>query len=69
VPVLGIGGVRTAEDALQYIVAGASLVGIGTAAMQEPRLPERVVRELGRWCERRGVRALSDLVGTLEWPS
>jgi dihydroorotate dehydrogenase (NAD+) catalytic subunit len=68
VPVLGLGGVSTADHALQYLLAGASLVGIGTAAMQDPRVPERVVRDLARWCERHGVRSIAEIVGTLEWP-
>jgi dihydroorotate dehydrogenase (NAD+) catalytic subunit len=67
VPVIGVGGVASAEDALQYLLAGASLVGIGTAAMRDPRLPERIVRELARWCDRHGVRAIRDLIGTLDW--
>jgi dihydroorotate dehydrogenase (NAD+) catalytic subunit len=66
VPLLGIGGVSSPEDALQYIVAGASLVGIGTAMLRDPRTPERVVRGLERWCAEQGVRQLADLVGTLE---
>ena len=65
VPLLGIGGVTSAEDALQYLVAGASLVGIGTAMLRDPRAPERVVRGLARWCERHGVRSLGEIVGTL----
>lgn len=69
VPVCGVGGVASAEDALQYLVAGASLVGIGTAAMRDPRAPERVVRGLARWCAREGVTSIADLVGTLTWPS
>lgn len=68
VPILGLGGVRTAEDALQYLLAGASLVGLGTASMVDPRAPERVVRDLGRWCERHGVRSVGELVGAVEWP-
>jgi dihydroorotate dehydrogenase (NAD+) catalytic subunit len=68
VPLLGIGGVTTAEDALQYILAGASLVGIGTAMLRDPRAPERLVRELARWCDANGVERLRDLVGTLEMP-
>lgn len=67
-PVIGVGGVTSASDALQYLLAGATLVGMGTAAMRDPRAPERLVRDLGRWCERQGVRALADVVGTLEWP-
>jgi len=69
VPVMGIGGVASAEDALQYILAGASLVGMGTAALRDPEAPLRVVRELGRWCERHGVRRIDELRGTLAWPT
>jgi dihydroorotate dehydrogenase (NAD+) catalytic subunit len=69
VPLVGVGGVRSAEDALQYVLAGASLVGVGTAALEDPRLPERLVRDLRRWCERHGVRSIAELVGALEWPA
>ncbi|MGH3993485.1 MAG: HisA/HisF-related TIM barrel protein, partial [Pseudonocardiaceae bacterium] len=47
-PVIGVGGVRSAEDVRQYLRVGASLVGIGTAALADPRLPERIVRDLER---------------------
>jgi dihydroorotate dehydrogenase (NAD+) catalytic subunit len=66
VPIMGLGGVASAEDALQYLLAGARLVGIGTAMLRDPRTPERVVRDLGRWCERHGVRRIEEIVGTLE---
>jgi dihydroorotate dehydrogenase (NAD+) catalytic subunit len=46
--VLGVGGVRSAEDVEQYLRVGAALVGIGTAALADPRLPERIVRDLER---------------------
>ena len=69
VPIIGVGGVATAEDALQYILAGASLVAVGTAALANPRTPERIVRDLARWCEKQGVARLSELVGALNWPS
>jgi dihydroorotate dehydrogenase (NAD+) catalytic subunit len=45
-PVIGVGGIRCAADARQYLGVGASLVAIGTAGLADPRLPERVVREL-----------------------
>ena len=66
-PVLGLGGVRTADDALQYLMAGASLVGVGTVGMQDPRAPARIARDLGRWCAREGVRSLAEVTGALEW--
>ena len=66
VPLVGIGGVSSAEDALQYLIAGATLVGIGTAMLRDPRAPERVVRDLARWCERHRVAHIADVVGSLE---
>jgi len=68
VPVVGLGGVASAADALQYIMAGASLVGVGTAALRDPRAPQRIVRGLDQWCERHGVSSVTELRGTLEWP-
>jgi dihydroorotate dehydrogenase (NAD+) catalytic subunit len=67
-PVIGVGGVASASDALQYLLAGATLVGIGTAAMRDPRLPGRIVRDLARWCEAHKISSIADVVGTLEWP-
>jgi len=69
IPVIGLGGVSRGDHALQYIMAGATLVGVGTAGMVDPRAPERIVQELERWCVRAGVSSLASLRGTLEWPS
>lgn len=69
VPLIGLGGVSRAEHALQYLIAGATLVGVGTAGMVDPRAPERIVRGLESWCARHGVRDLASVRGTLEWPS
>jgi dihydroorotate dehydrogenase (NAD+) catalytic subunit len=66
-PVIGIGGIAKPEDVVQYLLAGASLVGVGTAALVDPRVPERLVRGLTRWCERHGLKSLADVVGRLEW--
>lgn len=68
VPLIGVGGVSSAQDALQYVIAGASLVGIGTAALKNPRLPGQIARDLLRWCTARHIASLSDIVGSLEWP-
>jgi dihydroorotate dehydrogenase (NAD+) catalytic subunit len=67
VPVIGVGGVASADDALQYLMAGASLVALGTAAMRDPRAAERVVLGLEAWCSHHGIRAIRDVIGTLEW--
>ena len=45
-PVIGVGGIRTAGDAREYLDAGAALVAVGTAALADPRVPERIAREL-----------------------
>lgn len=69
VPLIGVGGVARGTDAVQYLLAGASLVALGTAALRDPRAPERVLGELRAWCESHGVRSVAELVGSLEWPS
>jgi dihydroorotate dehydrogenase (NAD+) catalytic subunit len=68
-PIFGVGGVNSGLDALQYIIAGASLVGVGTAAMRDPRAPERIVGELESWCRRHNIADVQSLRGTLEWPA
>jgi dihydroorotate dehydrogenase (NAD+) catalytic subunit len=69
IPIVGAGGIACGSDAVQYLLAGASLVAIGTAALRDPRAPERVVRELDAWCRAHGVRAVRELTGALEWVS
>jgi dihydroorotate dehydrogenase (NAD+) catalytic subunit len=69
VPVMGVGGVSTANDVLSYLMAGATLVGVGTAALRDPSLPERILADLERWRTAHDVKSLADLIGTLEWPA
>ncbi len=54
-PVIGAGGIRSGADAWQYLTAGASLVAVGTAALADPRAPERIVAELEAIAEREGL--------------
>lgn len=68
-PVIGVGGISKATDIVQYVLAGASLVAVGTAAMQQPKLPEKLVDDLERWCGKNNVRSLSELRGSLNWES
>ena len=69
VPIVGIGGVSRGTDVVQYLMAGASLVAIGTSAMRDPRAPQRVLAELTDWCDSHGVQSITDIIGSLEWPS
>jgi dihydroorotate dehydrogenase (NAD+) catalytic subunit len=64
VPILGVGGIRTSNDALQYLLAGASLVQVGTASFADPRAALRVITGLKRWAARNGVDNLQALVGS-----
>jgi len=65
VPVIGIGGIRTGEDALEFLCCGARAVQVGTATFYDPRAPLRIADEIARWCARHGVRAVADVIGTL----
>ncbi len=65
VPVVGIGGIRTGEDALEFLVAGAQAVQVGTACLYDPRAPLRIARGIARWCRRRGIARVAEVIGTL----
>jgi dihydroorotate dehydrogenase (NAD+) catalytic subunit len=67
--IIGGGGISTGTQALQYVLAGATAVAVGTAAMRDPRAPERIVREMSRWMADHGVASLDELRGTLDWPN
>lgn len=69
VPIIGVGGISSVNGVLQYLIAGASLVAVGTGALRDPRLPEHLVRDLDRWCEARRIGSISALTGTLDWPT
>lgn len=69
VPIMGLGGVASGTDALQYILAGASLVGVGTAALRDPRASSRIVSEMRDWLSLHSVASVNSLRGKLEWPA
>lgn len=64
VPLIGVGGIRTAEDAVQYLLAGANLVQIGTASFADPRAAERVLSSLTGWGTAHGIGSVTELVGS-----
>lgn len=63
-PIVGVGGIATATDAVQYLRAGASAVQIGTANFANPRATMRIKDELAEWCSKNGVDRVADLIGT-----
>lgn len=62
-PIIGVGGVSRGADAVEFLMAGASAVQVGTAALAEPRAPWRVERELSKWMARHRVGSVADLIG------
>ncbi len=64
-PLVGIGGITTWEDAVQFLLAGATAVQVGTACFVDPRTPERIVEGLAAYLARRGSARVTDLVGAL----
>ena len=63
IPLIGVGGITNAEDAVQFFLAGASLVQVGTASFADPRAGERLVVGLERWGSDHGVGSLGELIG------
>jgi len=68
IPVIGLGGIASGEDAAEFLVAGATAVEVGTATFWDPGSPVRVARELGRFLREEGVGNVGEIVGTLKWP-
>ena len=68
IPILGMGGIVTAEDAVEFLLAGATAVQVGTASFADPRAVERLAKGLESWCRSHGVEKVSTLTGALEIP-
>ena len=62
-PILGMGGVRTGHDALEFLAAGASAVSVGTVVFGDPSAPWRIAEELAMELETRGYEKLTDVIG------
>jgi len=66
IPVVGMGGIATGEDAAEFMIAGASAVEVGTATFWDPTSPVRIARELGDFLKREKIAQVSELTGTLK---
>jgi len=65
IPVIGIGGISTAADVIEFMLAGAAAVQVGTASYWDPRATEKIAAELGRWCAEHEVARIAELTGAM----
>jgi dihydroorotate dehydrogenase (NAD+) catalytic subunit len=65
IPVIGCGGIATVEDVVEYLIAGASAVQVGTATFINPTIMPRLIEGLRQWCAENGVNDLRDLIGSV----
>ena len=66
IPVVGMGGITCAEDAIEFLMAGATAVQVGTANFTDPMVCLKIIEGLNVWCDRHGVKNISELTGTLQ---
>lgn len=66
IPVIGMGGITCAEDAIEFLMAGATAVQVGTANFTDPYACPKIIAGLNAWCDKHGVQNISELTGTLQ---
>ena len=66
IPVMGMGGIMNATDAIEFMIAGASTVQIGTAIFIDPTIPVQIVDGLALYMERHKMQSVSELIGSLQ---
>jgi dihydroorotate dehydrogenase (NAD+) catalytic subunit len=65
IPILGMGGIRTAKDAIEFIIAGASAIGVGTANFIEPDIATKIIEGIKKYCARNNISNIKELTGSL----
>lgn len=66
IPILGLGGIRTASDAVEFIIAGASAIAIGTSNFITPGCAEKIIEGIKEYCARKNITDIKDLTGSIE---
>ncbi len=66
IPIIGMGGITCAEDAIEFLMAGACAVQVGTANFTDTMACPKIIKGLNDWCDRHGVKDISELTGTLQ---
>jgi dihydroorotate dehydrogenase (NAD+) catalytic subunit len=67
-PIIGMGGIVTAEDGLEFLIAGATAIAVGTANFIDPTAPLKVIEGLEQYCTANGIQDVRQLIGSLEIP-
>src|SRR5215471_5783945 len=65
IPLIGIGGIATTEDALEFIIAGASAIQVGTANFYDPSASMKIVDGLVKYCQQNGLESINELIGSV----
>ena len=66
IPVIGMGGITCAEDAIEFLMAGATAVQVGTANFTDPYAMPKIIEGLNAWCDKHGIQNVSELTGVLQ---
>jgi len=66
IPVIGMGGISTALDALEFLICGARAVQVGTANLVDPEATVRIIEDLEEYCEKKGIARVEELIGTIK---
>jgi len=66
IPIIGLGGIMNATDAIEFMLAGASAIQVGTANFIDPSISEKIVDGMAEWCEQQGVQDISTIVGEIK---
>jgi len=66
IPVIGIGGIRSAEDALEFLLVGAKAIEVGTANFLDPEATVKIIRGLETYCQRKKIESIAALIGSLQ---
>ncbi len=65
VPIIGMGGIMTGDDAVEFLLAGASAVAVGTAIFVDPYAPRKVIKGIEEYLEKQGCKSVNEIVGAM----
>lgn len=66
IPVIGIGGITSYKDALEFLIVGAKAVEVGTANLIDPEATIKIIQELAEYCQKKGIEKIEEIIGTLD---